>query len=124
MKNLKPTFTLLLLTSLFIVISCSDGITPSTNESPTDPESTAASSVETKELTVMVHDRATLQPVEGVSVVSMPSRTKGITNKEGKHTFERPITDSWVVFNKKGYGEVQAPLKPHYEMLGAVFDKK
>ena len=124
MKKLKLIITIPLLALLFVVISCSEGITPQAGESATGPEATANTSVETKELTVMVHDRATIQPVEGVSVVSMPSRTKGITKKEGKCTFKRPVTDSYVIFNKKGYKEVQGPLRAKDEMLGAIFDKK
>ena len=124
MKKLKPTLALLILASLFTVLSCSEGITPTAYESPTDPETTASSSVKTRKLTVMVHDRATIQPVEGVNVMGMPSRTTGITNKDGEYTFQLPVTDTYVIFNKKGYEEVYAPLGRRADRVGAIFDKK
>ncbi|GAB5527973.1 MAG: hypothetical protein Roseis2KO_58450 [Roseivirga sp.] len=72
----------------------------------------------------MVHDRESLQPVKDVLVMSFPSRSKGITSADGTCSFERPETDTTIVFTIKGYGEVHAPLRSYDEMVGAVFDKQ
>lgn len=123
MKKSKPIIATPLLALLFIAFGCSDGIAPS-NEMPPDSETVANTSIQTKTITTMVHDRESLQPVKDVLVMSMPSRSTCITSEEGTCSFDRPVTDTTVVFTKKGYGDVHAPLRSYDEMLGAVFDKK
>ncbi len=124
MKKIKPIIAIPLLALLFIALGCSEGIAPSNNETPPDSETAANTSVPTRTIMTMVHDRESSQPVKGVLVMSLPSRSTCITSEEGTCSIERPETDKTVVFTKKGYGEVHAPLRSYDEMLGAVFDKK
>ncbi|MCE7991387.1 MAG: hypothetical protein HEP71_05380 [Roseivirga sp.] len=124
MKKPKLIIAIPLLTMLFIAYGCSDRISSPNNETPSDSEAETSTTVHTRTLMSRVNDRESLQPVKDVLVMSFPSRSKGITNAEGTCSFERPETDTTVVFTKKGYGEVHAPLRPYDEMVGAVFDKQ
>lgn len=124
MKKSKLIIDIPLLVMLLIAFGCSDRIAPSSEETPSDSETTAEASVQTRTIMGMVHDRESLQPVKDVLVMSLPSGSKGITGAEGTYSFERPETDTTMVFTKKGYGDVHAPLRSYDEMVGAFFDKK
>lgn len=113
MKENRLLTTLLMMAMLLSVLACSkNAVSSAIKEQP---------SAETMGI---VNARETWQPIQGARVMTLPSRSMCITGEDGKCSFDRPVTDTLIVFRKRGYKLVKVPINAENYMIGAVFDKK